>query len=89
MPGQVIAYVRVSTIDQNPERQNVAIRTALGAEPGSLVHRPTPRAAAPTARRSRRMLAHVRDQDVIVVASMDRLARSVVDLDQLVSRAHG
>ena len=31
------------------------------------------------------MLAHVRDQDVIVVASMDRLARSVVDLDRLVT----
>ena len=32
------------------------------------------------------MLAHVRDEDIIVVASMDRLARSVVDLDQLVTR---
>lgn len=32
------------------------------------------------------MLTHVRDEDLIVVASMDRLARSVVDLDQLVSR---
>jgi DNA invertase Pin-like site-specific DNA recombinase len=35
------------------------------------------------------MLAHVREGDVIVVASMDRLARSVVDLDQLVSRLTG
>ena len=35
------------------------------------------------------MLAHVRDQDTVVVASMDRLARSVVDLDRLVTRAHG
>ena len=32
------------------------------------------------------MVAHVRDQDVIVVASMGRLARSVVDLDKLVSQ---
>ena len=32
------------------------------------------------------MLAHVRDEDSIVVASMDRLARSVVDLDRLVTR---
>ena len=49
MPGQVIAYVRVSTIDQNPERQNVAIRAALGSSrtagsPTELL------AAAPTAR---------------------------------------
>ena len=84
MPGQVIAYVRVSTLDQNPERQNVAIRTALGVEPdrwftdhasGGSTDRPALAA----------MLAHVRDQDAIVVASMDRLARSVVDLDRLVT----
>jgi DNA invertase Pin-like site-specific DNA recombinase len=31
-------------------------------------------------------MAHVRDQDEILVASMDRLARSVVDLDQLVTQ---
>ena len=88
MSGQVIAYVRVSTLDQNPERQNVAIRTALGAEPdrwftdhasGGSTDRPALAA----------MLAHVRDQDVIVVASMDRLARSVVDLDQLVTQLTG
>jgi DNA invertase Pin-like site-specific DNA recombinase len=35
------------------------------------------------------MLTHVRDQDAIVVASMDRLARSVVDLDQLVGQLTG
>jgi len=84
MPGQVITYVRVSTTDQNPERQIVAIRTALGVEPdrwftdhasGGSTDRP-----ALTA-----MLAHVRDQDTVVVASMDRLARSVVDLDHLVT----
>ena len=32
------------------------------------------------------MLTHVREQDLIVVSSMDRLARSLVDLDQLVSQ---
>ncbi|KRE41053.1 recombinase family protein [Knoellia sp. Soil729] len=85
MPGQVIGYVRVSSADQNPERQILAIRSATGAEPdrwftdhssGSSTDRPALAA----------MLIHVRDQDVIVVASMDRLARSVVDLDQLVTR---
>lgn len=88
MPGQVIGYVRVSTADQNPERQLNAIRAAVGAEPdrwftdhafGSSTARP-----ALTA-----MLTHVRDQDAIVVASMDRLARSVVDLDQLVGQLTG
>lgn len=33
MPGQVIGYARVSTIDQNPERQLAAIRVALGGDP--------------------------------------------------------
>lgn len=84
MPGQIIGYVRVSTVDQNPERQIVAIQAALGAEPdrwftdhssGGSTDRPALAA----------MLTHVRDQDLIVVSSMDRLARSVVDLDQLVS----
>ena len=32
MPGQVIGYVRVSSTDQNPERQVIAIREALPAE---------------------------------------------------------
>ena len=88
MPGQVIGYVRVSTVDQNPERQIIAIQAAIGAEPdrwftdhssGGSTDRP----ALTT------MLAHVRDQDLIMVASMDRLARSVVDLDQLVTRLTG
>lgn len=85
MPGQAIGYVRVSTVDQNPERQVNAIRVALGADPerwfadhasGGSTARPALAA----------MLAHVRDQDTIVIASMDRLARSVVDLDQLVTQ---
>jgi DNA invertase Pin-like site-specific DNA recombinase len=84
MPGQVLAYVRVSTTDQNPERQLTAIRAALAADPdrwftdhssGGSTDRPALEA----------MLVHVRDQDTVVVASMDRLARSVVDLDRLVS----
>ena len=84
MLGQVICYVRVSSVDQNPERQIVAIRAAFGAEPdrwftdhssGGSTDRPALAA----------MLTHVREQDLIVVSSMDRLARSVVDLDHLVS----
>lgn len=62
MPGQVIGYVRVSTVDQNPERQANAIRVALGGEPerwftdhasGGSTARPAVAA----------MLAQVREQD--------------------------
>lgn len=85
MPGQVIGYVRVSTVDQNPERQLNAIRAAVGAEPERWF---TDRASGGSTVRPSlaEMLSHVRDQDTIVIASMDRLARSVVDLDQLVTQ---
>jgi DNA invertase Pin-like site-specific DNA recombinase len=85
MPGQVIGYVRVSSAEQNPDRQSIGIREALGREPdrwftdhasGASTGRP-----ALTA-----LLAHVRDEDTVFVTSMDRLARSVVDLEQLVTR---
>jgi DNA invertase Pin-like site-specific DNA recombinase len=85
MPGQIIGYVRVSTVDQNPERQLNTIRAAVGAEPDRWF---TDRASGGSTARCAlaAMLVHVRDQDTIVVASMDRLARSVVDLDQLVTQ---
>ena len=84
MPGQAVGYVRVSTWDQNPDRQVVAIRSALNREPdrwftdhasGGSTARPALAA----------MLAHVREDGELILASMDRLARSVVDLDQLVA----
>lgn len=83
MTGQIIGYARVSTVDQNPERQLSAIRAAVGAEPDRWF---TDRASGGSTARPAlaAMLGHVRDQDTIVVASMDRLARSLVDLDQLV-----
>ncbi|EWS99879.1 transposon Tn21 resolvase [Intrasporangium oryzae NRRL B-24470] len=83
MPGQVLAYVRVSTAEQNPDRQDAAIRDALKGEPerwftdhasGASTDRPALAA----------LLAHARDEDTLLVASMDRLARSVIDLDRLV-----
>jgi DNA invertase Pin-like site-specific DNA recombinase len=88
MPGQVLAYVRVSMADQTPDRQVSAICDGLRSEPdrwftdhasGASTDRP-----ALTA-----MLQHVRDEDTLVVSSMDRLARSVVDLDRLVTQLTG
>ena len=84
MPGQVIAYVRVSTLDQNPERQISPSGPLSG--PSRTAGSPTaPPAAAPTARRWPRCWPTCATRTLIVVASMDRLARSVVDLDRLVS----
>ncbi|MDN5759914.1 MAG: recombinase family protein [Tomitella sp.] len=77
--GQVVAYVRVSSVEQNPARQHAAIgpvdETFTDQVSGkSRGERP----ALAT------MLRHVRDGDTVRVASMDRLARSVIDLAQIV-----
>lgn len=78
--GQRIAYVRVSTTDQNPARQMEAVgdvdRTFIDRVSGG-------------SRAGREQLAtamdYARAGDVLVVASIDRLARSVLDLQQIVA----
>lgn len=79
MSGQIVGYIRVSSIDQNPERQVLAIgpvdETFTDKVSGkSRTGRPA----------LLEMLRHVRRGDTVKVSSMDRLARSVVDLAQLV-----
>lgn len=79
MPGQIVGYVRVSSAEQNPGRQVAAIgdveETFTDTVSGkSRTERPY----------LAEMLRHVRRGDTVRVASMDRLARSVVDLAQLV-----
>jgi DNA invertase Pin-like site-specific DNA recombinase len=77
VPGQRIGYVRVSSFDQNPERQ--------------LEHVPvdrlfTDKASGKDTRRPEleRLLTFVRDGDTVVVHSMDRLARNLDDLRRIV-----
>jgi DNA invertase Pin-like site-specific DNA recombinase len=77
MTGQQIGYVRVSTLDQNPERQ-------LEGVPVDRVF--TDKASAKDVERPQlqEMLNFVREGDTIVVHSMDRLARNLEDLRQMV-----
>jgi DNA invertase Pin-like site-specific DNA recombinase len=79
--GQRIGYVRVSTLDQNPDRQldslpeHLAIdRLFTDTASGKDMSRPQLEA----------MLDFVREGDTVVVHSMDRLARNLDDLRQLV-----
>ena len=79
MKGQRIGYVRVSSFDQNPERQleqvqvdKVFIDKASGKD--------TQRPELDT------LLSFVRDGDTVVVHSMDRLARNLDDLRRLVQK---
>jgi DNA invertase Pin-like site-specific DNA recombinase len=77
MPGQRIGYIRVSSFDQNPERQleNTALdRVFTDKASGKDVHRPA----------LDRLLTFVREGDTVVVHSMDRLARNLDDLRRLV-----
>ena len=77
MPGQRIGYVRVSSFDQNPERQleNISLnRVFTDKASGKDTKRPELEA----------LLAFVREGDTVVVHSMDRLARNLDDLRRLV-----
>ncbi len=75
--GQLIGYVRVSTVEQNTDRQldGVALdKVFTDHASGKDTNRPQFQA----------MRAHVREGDELIVHSMDRLARSLVDLRRTV-----
>jgi DNA invertase Pin-like site-specific DNA recombinase len=77
MDGQRIGYVRVSSFEQNADRQleGVAVaRTFTDKASGKDTQRPE----------LDRLLAFVRDGDTVVVHSMDRLARNLDDLRRIV-----
>ena len=80
--GQRIGYVRVSTIDQNTERQLDGIeldRIFTDKASGKDTQRPQLKAA----------LEFVRDGDTLLVHSMDRLARNAEDLLRIVRELTG
>jgi len=77
--GQVVGYVRVSTLDQNTDRQLASVdvhRTFTDKASGKDADRPE----------LAQMVAYVRDGDTVVVHSMDRLARNLEDLRSLVRK---
>lgn len=78
MNGQRVGYIRVSTFDQNTERQldGVALdKVFTDKASGKDIHRPE----------FTRLLDFVREGDIVVVHSMDRLARNLDDLRSIVS----
>jgi len=75
--GKVIGYIRVSTIQQNCERQlNGVTLDKIFTDKASGKDTKRPQLIA--------MLAYVREGDEVVVHSLDRLARNLNDLQQLV-----
>ena len=77
MQGQRVGYIRVSSFDQNPERQleNVQLdRTFTDKASGKDTQRP----------QLESLLTFVREGDIVIVHSMDRLARNLDDLRRIV-----
>lgn len=78
MNGQYIGYIRISTFEQNPERQLDGIkldRKFIDKVSGKTIERPA----------LQEMLSFVRSGDTIFVHSMDRLARNLDDLRKIVN----
>jgi DNA invertase Pin-like site-specific DNA recombinase len=75
--GQRIAYVRVSSVDQNPGRQLDGLqvdRTFIDKASGKDTTRP----------QLQELILYVRTGDTVIVHSMDRLARNLDDLRRIV-----
>jgi DNA invertase Pin-like site-specific DNA recombinase len=76
-----VAYIRVSSVDQNEARQVEAMahlhidKTFIDKLSGKDTNRPQLQAA----------LDHMREGDVLVCHSMDRLARNTLDLQKLIA----
>lgn len=77
MIGKRIGYVRVSTFDQNPERQLETVnvdRIFTDKASGKDIKRP----------QLDELLRFVREGDSVIIHSMDRLARNLDDLRRIV-----
>ena len=78
--GQLVGYIRVSTLDQNTSRQEEQLQgfqlheTFIEKASGKDTERPQLQAA----------LKHCRKEDTLIVHSMDRLARNLDDLRAIV-----
>lgn len=77
MQGHRIGYIRVSTFEQNPQRQLEQVqvdRVFVDKASGKDARRP----------QLLELLAFIREGDTVVVHSMDRLARNLDDLRRIV-----
>lgn len=85
MSGQCVGYIRVSSIDQNTERQEVQL---AGLKISKCF---TEKVSAKDTNRPalKEMLQYVREGDIVIVQSMDRLARNLDDLRKLVKDLTG
>lgn len=79
MKGQRVGYVRVSSFDQNPDRQleqTIVDRVFTDKASGKDTQRPE----------LETLMSFVREGDTVVVHSMDRLARNLDDMRRIVQK---
>src|SRR5215469_1529675 len=76
-----VAYIRVSSVDQNPERQ---IESIKAESPDKIF---TDKCSGKDTKRPQleAMLAHVGEGDTVIVHSLDRLGRNLDDLRRVVT----
>jgi DNA invertase Pin-like site-specific DNA recombinase len=82
MKGQIVGYIRVSTFDQNTDRQLEGVqldKVFTDKASGKDTKRPE----------LELLIQYVREGDTVVVHSMDRLARNLDDLRQTVQKLTG
>lgn len=83
--GQIVGYARGSSVGQNLERQLETLRTT-GCE---RIFQEKVSGANRNREQLDAALAYVREGDVLVCTSMDRLARSLPDLHAIVNELTG
>ena len=76
-----VAYIRVSSVDQNPERQ---IESIKAESPDKIF---TDKCSGKDTKRPQleALLAYVREGDTVIVHSLDRLGRNLDDLRRVVT----
>jgi len=82
MKGQIVGYIRVSTFEQNTDRQLEGVqldKVFTDKASGKDTKRPELES----------LLQYVREGDTVIVHSMDRLARNLDDLRQTVQKLTG
>ena len=86
MSGNIIGYARVSSDDQDCSIQETALRAA-----GCNLIRSEKRSGTTTQGRAEleTILSFLREGDTLMVTRIDRLARSVADLESIVSQVKG
>jgi DNA invertase Pin-like site-specific DNA recombinase len=83
--NKLVAYVRVSSVDQNVDRQ---LETIAALSPDKVF---TDKCSGKDTKRPQleAMFSYVREGDTLVVHSLDRLGRNLDDLRKLVSQCNG